>query len=97
MANTAPEITSLTTIWKMWLGFNASHSMGLLLFGLTYSYLALAHSDVLFQSYFLQGLGLTVIAGYVLLAKLYWFIPVLAGTSLSLILFLSSIAMAWAA
>jgi hypothetical protein len=97
MANMAPEITSQTTIWKMWLGFNASHSMGLLLFSLTYTYLALAHGEVLFQSCFLQGLGLAALAGYVLLAKLYWFIPVLAGASLSLILYLSSIAMAWAA
>jgi hypothetical protein len=97
MANTAPEITSQTTIWKMWMGFNASHSLGLILFGLTYSYLALAHGELLFQSFFLQGMGLAVLAGYVVLAMLYWFIPVLAGASLSLILYLSSIAMAWAA
>jgi hypothetical protein len=45
MANTAPEITSQTTIWKMWLGFNASHSMGLLLSGLTYSKVTAADSD----------------------------------------------------
>ena len=97
MANTAPEITSQTTIWRMWIGFNASHSMGLMLFGLTYSYLALAHSEFLFQSIFLQAFGLAMLAGYVVLASLYWFFPVLAGVSLSLILYLSSIAMAWAA
>jgi len=96
MANVAPEITSKTTIWKMWMGFNASHSLGLILFGLTYGYLALVHGELLFQSFFLQGMGLAVLAGYVVLARLYWFMPVVAGVSLSLILYLSSIAMAWA-
>ena len=96
MANTAPVITTQTTIWKMWLGFNASHSMGLLFFGLTYNYLALAHSEVLFQSLFLQAIGFGMLGGYVVLAKLYWFIGPLAAASLSLILYLGSIAVAWA-
>ena len=95
MANTAPEITSQTTIWKMWMGFNASHSMGLMLFGLTYSYLAVAHSEFLFQSIFLQALGLAMLAGYVVLARLFYFIAPLVGVSISLILFTVSIAIAW--
>ena len=95
MANTAPEITSQTTIWRMWIGFNASHSMGLMLFGLTYSYLALAHSEFLFQSIFLQALGLAMLAGYVVLARLFYFIAPLVGASISLILFMVSIAIAW--
>ena len=97
MVNTAPVITTQTSIWKMWMGFNASHSMCLLFFGLTYIYLALAHSEVLFHSLFLQALGFSMFAGYVVLARLYWFIWPLAAISVSLILFLSSIAVAWAA
>lgn len=95
MANTTPEITSQTTIWRMWIGFNASHSIGLMLFGLTYGYLALAHSELLFQSLFLQVLGLVVLTGYVVLARRFYFIAPLAGASTSLILFMVSIAMAW--
>ena len=96
MANTAPEITTQTTIWKMWIGFNVSHSICLLLFGLTYIYLVLVHSEVLFQSLFLKVLGTSMLAGYVILARLFWFIGPLAAISLSLILFLSSIIVAWA-
>ena len=96
MANTAPEITTQTTIWKMWIGFNVSHSICLLLFGLTYIYLVLVHSEVLFQSLFLKVLGTCMLAGYVILARLFWFIGPLAAISLSLILFLSSIIVAWA-
>ena len=70
--------------------------MGLLFFGLTYNYLALAHSEVLFQSLFFQAIGFGMLGGYVVLAKLYWFIGPLAAASLSLILYLGSIAVAWA-
>jgi len=34
-------ITRETTVWKAWIGFNATHSVSLMLFGLLYGYLAL--------------------------------------------------------
>ena len=77
------------------MGFNASHSMCLLFFGLTYIYLALAHSEVLFQSLFLPILGFSMLAGYIILAWRYWFFWPLAAISVSLVLFLSSMAVAW--
>src|SRR5262249_49978574 len=40
----SPVITSQTTMWKAWIGFNASHSFGMLLFGAIYGYLALARN-----------------------------------------------------
>ena len=39
MKRVVPRISSGTTMWKAWVGFNASHSMGLMLFGLIYGYL----------------------------------------------------------
>jgi len=69
----SPNITRQTTMWKAWIGFNASHSYGAILFGLAYGYLALAHSAFLFQSTFLLVLGLLLLAGYVFLGKRYWF------------------------
>ena len=69
----SPNITRQTTMWKAWIGFNASHSYGAILFGLAYGYLALAHSALLFQSKFLLVLGLLFLAGYVFLGKRYWF------------------------
>jgi len=38
-------------------GFNASHSMGFILFGLVFGFLALAHGQLLFQSPFLLIVG----------------------------------------
>jgi hypothetical protein len=42
---------------------NTSDSMDLMLSGLIYGYLALAHSEVLLQSIFLQALGLATLGG----------------------------------
>jgi hypothetical protein len=69
----SPVITRETTMWKAWVGFNASHSFGAILFGAVYGYLALAHSAFLFQSWFLLLLGLLLLAGYAFLGKRYWF------------------------
>jgi hypothetical protein len=66
-------LTRQTTLWKAWVGFNASHSCGALLFGALYGYLALVHSDFLFQSRFLLSLGLLALLAYAFLAKRYWF------------------------
>lgn len=68
-----PVLTRKTTMWKAWVGFNASHSFGAILFGLVYGYLALLHSAFLFQSSFLLGLGLLLLTGYVFLGWRYWF------------------------
>src|SRR5216683_1538572 len=38
MSQIAPVITKETTMWRCWVGFNASHSMGLILFGLVFSF-----------------------------------------------------------
>lgn len=73
MRESHPVLTRKTTMWKAWVGFNASHSFGAILFGLVYGYLAQLHSAFLFQSPFLLGLGLFLLAGYVFLGWRYWF------------------------
>jgi len=60
-------------MWRCWVGFNASHSMGLILFGLVFGYLALAHGQLLFQSTFLLVVGLAMLSGVVVLCKVYFF------------------------
>src|SRR6266852_4217855 len=57
MSQIAPVITKETTMWRCWVGFNASHSMGLILFGLVFGFLALAQGQLLFQSPFLLVVG----------------------------------------
>ncbi|MES2297487.1 MAG: hypothetical protein V4582_10615 [Pseudomonadota bacterium] len=72
MRQDAPRISAQTTMWRAWVGFNASHSLGAILFGLVYGYLAL-RPDLLWRAPFLLWLGLAVLLAYLALARAYWF------------------------
>ena len=63
MTQISPGITKETTMWRCWVGFNASHRMGLILFGLIFAFLVLTHSQLLFQSPFLLVVGLATLGG----------------------------------
>jgi len=93
MSQISPVITKETTMWRCWVGFNVSHSMGLILFGLVFGFLALAHSQFLFRSPFLLVIGLAMLGGFVVLCKLYFFSVPFAGTSISLACYIASIAL----
>jgi hypothetical protein len=73
MARVTPVISRQTTMWKAWVGFNASHSFGAMLFGLVYGQLAIVHSDWLFGSPYLLSVGLVMLGALLLVAKAYWF------------------------
>jgi hypothetical protein len=91
MSQISPVITNETTMWRCWVGFNASHSMGLLLFGLVFGFLALAHGQLLFRSPFLLIVGLATLVGFVVLSKFYFFSAPLIGISISLACYIASI------
>ena len=93
MSRISPVITKETTMWRCWVGFNASHSMGLILFGLVFGFLALAHGQLLFQSTFLLVVGLAMLGGLVVLSKVYFFSVPLTGISISLACYVASIAL----
>lgn len=91
MENTHPVITTQTTMWRAWYGFNISHSMGAIMFGFFYGYLALVYPEVLFGSWPLLGFGLITLLAYLVLAKRYWFITPLMGISLALACYVLSV------
>jgi len=73
MEGGSPMITREITVWSAWVGFNASHSMGALLYAAVYGYFALAQPDLLFGSAYLLSLGAITLAGYLFLGLRYWF------------------------
>jgi hypothetical protein len=91
MMAVSPVISSETTMWRCWVGFNASHSFCLILFGALYGYLAMRHSAFLFHSWFLLALGFGLLLGYAALAKLYWFTTPFQGVVLAGVLYLVGI------
>jgi hypothetical protein len=48
MREISPVISKETNMWRCWVGFNASHSMAAMLFGLIYGFLAIAHAGIFF-------------------------------------------------
>jgi hypothetical protein len=83
MQATTMHITPHTTVWKAWIGFNASHSLCAILFGLVYGYLALAHPALLFGSWFLLAVALGLLLSLLALAARYWFRIPLTGISIA--------------
>ena len=84
-------ITKETTVGRAWVGFNASHSMGLMLFGLIFGFLALYHSEFLFGSAYLLAVGFAMLAGFLVLARLYWFTIPFTAITISIICYVASI------
>jgi hypothetical protein len=95
MAEVSPVISRDTTMWKAWVGFNASHSYGAILFGLVYGYLALIHGAFLLQSSFLLCVGVLLLAGYVFLGKVYWFSVPFRGIVLASALYSAALVVNW--
>ena len=96
MQEASPVLTRQTTMWKAWVGFNASHSFGAILFGAVYGYLSLVHSAFLFRSTFLVLLGLVLLLGYVFLGKRYWFSIPFRGILAAISLYVLALLAAWA-
>ena len=89
-----PVLTRETTLWKAWVGFNASHSYGALLFGAVYGYLAVVHGTFLFQSTYLLALGLLMLVGYAILGRRYWFSVPRRGIFLATVFYASALVIA---
>lgn len=94
MEQTTLVLTRETTVWKAWIGFNASHSLGLMLFGLVYGHHALVSPAVLLQSPFLMILGAVVLLTYTWLARRYFFSVPFRGVVAALLLYGAGLAAA---
>ncbi len=92
MDQVSPVISRETTMWQAWIGFNASHSFGAMLFGLIYGYLAASQPSLLFGSVFLLVVGFALLAGYTALALKYWFSLPFRGIAIALALYITAIA-----
>lgn len=74
-------------MWKAWLGFNLSHSLGAFLFGLAACWLGL-HPELLTKSVLLIPLAIGAV--YLLLAVRFWFYGPSLGCGLATFCFLLS-------
>jgi len=86
--DTVPMVlTRQTTVWRAWIGFNASHGLGAMLFGACYLHLSLVRPDVLRESVFLALLGAGYLDAMATLARRYWFRTPFRGVVLAGVLY----------
>ena len=90
MKGTSPRITKETTMWRAWVGFNASHSLGAMLFAAVYIPLAANHFTLIQNSLWFSLLPVVVGIAYLILAKRYWFKIPFLGILISLICLIGS-------
>ena len=90
MKGTTPVLTKETTVWKAWVGFNASHSLGAMLVAGVYVPLSISYFEVVGESTWFSVLPVMVGLSYLALAKKYWFKIPFIGILISTICFISA-------
>jgi len=90
MKSTTVTITKETTIWYAWVGFNASHSLGAIIFAAIYLPLAFSHIEFIANNSWFAILPSIVSISYLLLAKSYWFKIPFFGFLISTLCFVSA-------
>lgn len=91
MTEVFPGITKDAAMWSCWMGFNVSHSMAAMLFGLIYGYLGIVQSSLLFSSPYLLTVGFLMMGGLLVVGKVYWFSAPVIGIGISLSCYVASI------
>ncbi|MBL8645581.1 MAG: hypothetical protein JNK21_16735 [Rhodospirillaceae bacterium] len=90
MQATTLRLTDQTTMWKAWLGFNHSHSIGAITFGLIFLILAVQDFGALVENTMLMRVATVVPLIYVWVGKRFWFSIPLAGVSISAACFVAA-------
>ncbi len=91
MKGTSPVITKDTTMWQAWIGFNVSHSLGMVFIGSLYLSFAIFNSNLLEDNIFYLYWVLFFSCLYLVTAKKYWFKVPFIGIFLATICFLGAL------
>lgn len=83
-----PVLTRRTTMWKAWIGFNASHSSGAMFIGLVNIIIACQYFEIYQKSVSLLLLNDITVLFYLFLAKRYWFKIPFTGICITAICFI---------
>lgn len=83
MATTTPRLTARTDLWRAWVGFNYSHSLGAVLFGAFVLLIGRSAESFALEATFAVPLALAISLVYLVLALKYWFRTPAIGVGLS--------------
>ena len=90
MTRSGLRLTRRTDMWRAWVGFNLSHGLGIVLFATFVCVTGRSASAFSTEAHIGIPVAIVVAAGYLWLARCYWFRTPLIGCALALVLFLAS-------
>lgn len=90
MATTSPRLTPRTDLWRAWVGFNYSHALGAVLFGLMTWMVGRSEASYRADAAVAIPLAIVVAALYLAIGVRYWFRTPILGISFSLACFLTA-------
>jgi hypothetical protein len=87
MARSAVLLTRRTDVWRCWVGFNLSHSLGVLILGAAVLLVGLSPERYAYDATVFVPFAVCAAALYLLLGLRYWFRTPIIGCALSLVCF----------
>lgn len=87
MARSRVLLTGRTDMWRAWVGFNLSHSLGLVLFGVLVVLVGRTPAAFEYNAAVFLPLAVVVSVVYLGLGLAYWFRTPIVGIALSIVLF----------
>jgi len=87
MKGTSPVISKDTSMWRAWIGFNASHSFGAMLVAAVYIPLTISYFEVIQKSLWFSLLPILIGLSYLIVAGKYWFKTPFIGVLISTVCF----------
>jgi hypothetical protein len=91
MEHSSIAINPQTNLWKAWLGFNLSHSLGLVMFGGTFVVIGLFNFGIFAHNYWLQSYALFISAAYLSMSLKFWFDKPAIGSGIALVCFVVAV------
>lgn len=90
MTRTPLRLTRRTDMWRAWVGFNFSHSLGVVVLGVIILLIGRTEATFRAQASLFVPFALVASAAYLILATKYWFRTPIIGCAVSLALLLGS-------
>ncbi len=83
-------------LWRAWLGFNLSHSLGLVMFGGAFLYLGIFQSFLFSRSILLQSCSILVSAAYLVMSLKFFFSKPAIGSGIAMACFVLAAMLSYA-
>jgi hypothetical protein len=77
-----------TNLWQAWMGFNLSHSLGLVMFGGTFLTIGLFYFYAFTQILWLQSCAMLISTAYLIMSLKFWFSKPAIASGIGLICFI---------